>query len=204
MSETTELVRRIVREVLKNESNVNSSLARSISSKIAGDPHLDRVEISDDTIEPVAHTVADATYRIDLEDFGVTNPDQVRREIVEKTVESFEVQTTGSEGNIESGSEDSKADEDEIIVAGSSSSESETQPEASTDDSSGASESLSNQSTASESKIAGSVDDTDDDIIVAEPDNMDAMGTAYDDEESVISNNESNDNDSSDKPVITW
>ncbi|WP_435320641.1 hypothetical protein [Haloarchaeobius sp. TZWSO28] len=132
MSATTELVRETVSDVLEDEPDVDRSLARSIGTKIAGDPALDRVDISEDSIELVVHTVADATYRINLDGFGVADPSQARRNIVEKVHQHFVARTTETDGDPEPSSDasgepdtrDEQSDgesDDDIIIANSES-----------------------------------------------------------------------------------
>lgn len=209
MSATTELVRHIVEEVIQDESDVSASLAQSIGSKIAGDPELDRVEISEDSLKPVAHTVADATYRVDLDGFGVSNPDQARRKIVEGVTQQFAAQTDSTDNSSRSNSEQtqtatagkqtgSAGSDDDIIVAGGKDGEHNN------DSSKGASTSSdsNNQSaednaivtTGTESKSDEAVENSDsDDIIVAEPDDVDTMGTAYDDKDNDVDDDSGSD-----------
>ncbi|EMA07302.1 MULTISPECIES: hypothetical protein [Haloarcula] len=220
MSATTELVRHIVEEVIQDEQGVNDGLAQSISSKVAGDPELDRVEISEDSLKPVAHTVADATYRVDLAGFGVSNPDRARREIVEGVTQHFAAQTESSENGSTSnndqtqttgtGKQTRSADSDnDIIVAGAKEDESNDAPSKRTSISSD-----SNDQSPEDDMVAatgtGSIEGSDsdeavdnsdsDDIIVAEPDDVDTMGTAYDNKD-----NDVDDDSASDREMhTTW
>ena len=81
MSEVTQLVRDVVVDRLAGE--LDKSVARSIATKVAGDPKLDRIDMSSKSIEPIAQIVAKSIYRINLADFGVSKPDRTRRDVVE-------------------------------------------------------------------------------------------------------------------------
>lgn len=134
MSETTKLVRQVTAEVLVEYCDeFDRSFAQSLGNKIAADPRLDRLEISSESIEPVANIVASSVYRIDLDGFDISHPDQVRRKIVEEVTYRFCVRT-GAKINQENGGlegtnlnnhssdsqqRDSRSDGD-IIVADSS------------------------------------------------------------------------------------
>lgn len=185
-----ELVQNAVRDALNSQSDLPDALARSISTKVAGNPLISQLDLSEDNRRSLAYEVANALYRIDLASLGVTNPEEIRQHIVGRVVDRFDshvdhdkrlinesykecqsskISTCGGRKGSISASHAEKAQTDgsnelesDIIVAG--------QDEVSTPDSRGSSE---------------SIDDSKNIIDGDNPEEINKMDTAYDDGDNI-------------------
>lgn len=101
-------------------------LVREISSKIAGDPRLDGLDISERSSKSIAKIVAESTHRVNLAEFGIDRQRKAREDIVELSYETMKQlsdtdQNEGSETDDEDSATDSDAsaieDHDDITVA---------------------------------------------------------------------------------------
>lgn len=118
MSDMTSLVRRATIEVLA--PRVGGPLARAISTKLAGDPRLDRYELTTSAIEPGVYIVAEATYRIDFSEFGVDDVEATRTDIVTRVTELLAESVDEDPSAFVTGEEPDTELIEDIIVAESS------------------------------------------------------------------------------------